>query len=322
MTNAAANAMSWAKMVKSHLHQNPQSEIVIEITHDSSHDSSAVTAAHSSSYTYTHETKYKQEVDTIAKEVAIKFYEQCQTDMLGIARRSDLERLFNKTFPNSQKEFAVVLFAMAKGLKCVNVFNRGQELEWFPLSKTQLNRIKRAMRQLVPVPATGGWTAVGAVAAAIEAESIEAETEEQPIQKPIQNQIETIPAAAVAAVADAKQQPKPDFTSKSNDVEVPAFPDTPEPQPISTEDLIQEISRLRAEIKEVDFEIESLITFHREHLREMNRVKTINDKQLGTDLFDFHNSMKSRHEHVLDDLQTEISRKREKLAKLCDLLKQ
>ena len=84
---------------------------------------------------------------------------------------------------------------------------------------------------------------------------------------------------------------------------------------------MHQISQIRAEIKEYDGEIESLIPFHREHLREMNRVKTISDTQLGIDLFNFHDIMKSKFEVVLNDLQAEISAKRERLAKLCDLLK-
>ena len=305
MTAASATTgISWAKIVKSHLDKNPQSEIVIEIT------TTAAAAPTDLTSTPPQENRYKPEVDVIAKEIAIKFYEQCQTKFQGIVRRSELEKLFNQTFPNSEVEFPVVLFALAKGLKCVNVFNRGQDLQWFPLCKTQLNRIKRSMKQ--PVQATDGWTAVGAVAAA-------------QIQKPeeIQQEIKAVVAEPVAAAAvAATQQPKPDFTINTNDVEVPTFPGTPEQQPISTEELIQQISGLRGEIKDIDTEIESLIVFHREHLREMNRVKTINDQQLGNDLYSFHDRMRTYHEQVLDDLQLEISRKREKLAKLCDLLKQ
>jgi hypothetical protein len=304
MTAASATTgISWAKIVKSHLDQNPQSEIVIEFTTTAAAVPTALTSSPPQ------ENKYNQEVDVIAKEIAIKFYEQCQTQFQGIVRRSELEKLFNNTFPNSEIEFPVVLFALAKGLKCVNVFNRGQDLQWFPLSKTQLNRIKRSMKQ--PVQATDGWTAVGAVAAA-------------QIQKPekTQQEIKAVVVPEPAEPAAATQQPKPDFTINSNDVDVPTFPDTPEQQPISTEELIQLISGLRGEIKDIDTEIESLIVFHREHLREMNRVKTINDQQLGNDLYSFHNRMRTYHEEVLDDLQLEISRKREKLAKLCDLLKQ
>jgi hypothetical protein len=291
---AAATAMSWAKIVKSHLDQNPQSEIVIEIDHDA-----AAVPHHTTEQQpapQQHAAHHSKEVDPSAKEIAIQFYEQNQTQLHGFVRRSDVEHLFHQKFPTSEKDFAVVLFALAKGLKCVNVFNRGQDLQWFPLSKTQLNRIKRSMKQ--KVSSSDGWTGIGAKAVH---------------DRALQQDAHPIEEEQVHA--------KPDFATQIS-ANVPSFPNTPEQEPIAPEDLMHEISQVRAQIKELDGEIESLITFHREHLREMNRVKTINDTQLGIDLFNFHDIMKSKFEVVLNDLQAEISGKRECLARLCDLLKQ
>jgi len=296
-TNAATatNAMSWAKIVKSHLDRNPESEIVIEIEHPA-----AATATEQPTIPQLHHSHHSKEVDPLAKEIAIQFYEQYHTQLHGLVRRNDVEHLFHQKFPTSQKDFAVVLFALAKGLKCVNVFNRGQDLQWFPLTKTQLNRIKRSMKQ--KVPSTDGWTAIGAKA-----------TQQQ--QDEDSHQLELIEQEH-----DEQTKPKPDFTTE-NVQNVPSFPNTPEQDSISPEDLMHQISQVRGQIKELDGEIESLITFHREHLREMNRVKTISDTQLGFDLFNFHDLMKSKFEVVLTDLQAEMSGKRERLARVCDLLK-
>jgi hypothetical protein len=297
MTASAATAMSWAKIVKSHLDQNPQSEIVIEIDHRP-----AVSTTTDAEQQPPHQpvNYHSKEVDPVAKEMAIQFYEQNQATLHGFVRRSDVEDLFHQKLPDCEMDFAVVLFALAKGLKCVNVFNRGQDLQWFPLSKTQLNRIKRSMKQ--KVPSSDGWTGIGAKAV----------VHERPLQQDANSQQHT--------PIEEQEQAKPDFAEIAPDV--PSFPNTPEQEPISPEDLMHQISEVRAAIKELDGEIESLIPFHREHLREMNRVKTISNKQLGFDLFNFHDVMKSKFEVVLNDLQAEISEKREQLARLCDLLKQ
>lgn len=287
MTATAATAMSWAKIVKSHLDQNPQSEIVIEIDHDAVPNNTV-----EQQQPPQHAHHHSKEVDLGAKEIAIHFYEQNHIQLHGLVRRSDVEHLFHQKYPGSEKDFAVVLFALAKGLKCVNVYNRGQDLQWFPLSKTQLNRIKRSMKQ--KIPSSDGWTGIGAKA-----------VHDHPLQHPIE---------------EDRDQEKPDFATESA-ANVPSFPNTPEQEPISPEDLMHQISQVRGQIRELDGEIESLIPFHREHLREMNRVKTINDTQLGIDLFNFHDCMKSKFEVVLNDIQAEIAVKRERLARLCDLLK-
>jgi hypothetical protein len=304
MTASAATAMSWAKIVKSHLDQNPQSEIVIEIDHEPTISTAAAEQQPLQPAQYTH----SNEVDPVAKEIAIQFYEQNQGTLHGSVRRNNVEHLFYQKFPDCEKDFSVVLFALAKGLKCVNVFNRGQDLQWFPLSKTQLNRIKRSMKQ--KVPSSDGWTGIGAKAVIHEQHPLQHDANSQ--QQPLPPQIEE---------EQKQDQPKPDFGTEIAAHDVPSFPNTPEQEPISPEDLMHQISQIRAEIKEYDGEIESLIPFHREHLREMNRVKTISDTQLGIDLFNFHDLMKSKFEVVLNDLQAEISAKRERLAKLCDLLK-
>ncbi len=301
MTASAATAMSWAKIVKSHLDQNPQSEIVIEIDHE---PAVSTTAVEQQPTQPAHYNAHSKEVDPVAKEIAIQFYEQNQETLHGSVRRNDVEHLFYQRFPDCETGFSVVLFALAKGLKCVNVFNRGQDLQWFPLSKTQLNRIKRSMKQ--KVPSSDGWTGIGAKAVIHEHHDANSQQQQLPPIKEEQEQ----------------EQSKPDFGTEIAAHDVPSFPNTPEQEPISPEDLMHQISQIRAEIKEYDGEIESLIPFHREHLREMNRVKTISDTQLGIDLFNFHDIMKSKFEVVLNDLQAEISGKRERLAKLCDLLKQ
>ena len=295
MSAAAAttpvNKMSWAKIVN----PNPLSS-----SSDAKTDVIAII-----DITQTHEDPnpkkpFKQEVDYRAAEMAKNFYEQNQDKIVGTARRNDLERLFNQFFPNPEREFAVVLFAMAKGLKCVNVFNRGQQFEWFKTSKTVINRTFRSLKK--PVQSSDGWTAVGGKVEDFPTAKLESnETTEEPREN---------------------QQPvtAPNFRREIEPV--PTLPETTETVPLSIDQIVGNISALKQEISDLDIEIEALLAFHREHLREINRSTGISNKSLGQHLHGFHTASVQRLEQVLDEIQAEINQKRESLALYCDMLKQ
>ena len=299
--NATANKMSWAKIVNPNPSSSPSSNItqdvvaIIDIIQTTSQDAAA------SATTKKH---FKQEVDYRAAEMAKNFYDQCQDKIVATARRNDLEALFNQHFPNPYREFAMVLFAMAKGFKCVNVFNRGQDLEWFKTSKTAINRAFRALKK--PVQSSDGWTAVGG------------KVEDFPVAKPESSE------PAEKPKENTKKNPEPVAapTFKREIVPVPTLPETTEIVPMSLDQIVGTISELKQEIADLDNEIEALLAFHREHLREINRSTEISNKSLGQHLHEFHTASVQRLEQVLDDIQAEINQKREKVALYCDMLKQ
>jgi hypothetical protein len=74
---------------------------------------------------------HSNEVKPEATEAAHEMFRSRRTEILGTKYRTELEIIFREVFPHSTNvSFAEVLFALAKGLKLVNVFNGGKNLEW------------------------------------------------------------------------------------------------------------------------------------------------------------------------------------------------
>ena len=229
---------------------------------------------------------FKQEVDPVAFKIAQDFYEKCQTEITATTRRNDLEKIFKTWIQNPEREFSMVLYALAKGMKVVNVFDRGAALEWHKCHSSTINRTKRAMKK--PCQTSDGWTSIG--------------TPSQKKEEPIE-----------------ESYPKPKFDRE--DVSVPNLPEV-EPEILSMTEIVEKIGQIKTEIKGLDTEIESLLAFHREHLREINRVDEIQPKDLGNYLKTFHEQMIIELERVLDSIQAEINSKRELQSRYCDMLKQ
>ena len=274
---------SWAKIVNpSASESSKKNEVVavIDIYRET-------TIAESAAKEEPPKKSYSQDVDPVAFEIAQDFYEQWHSDVSATTRRNDLEKLFYQHYPNPQREFAIVLFALAKGMKVVNVFNRGQDLEWQKFSKRTINRTKRTLKK--PVQSQDGWTYIGKSA-----------PETQPEQT---NDV----------------APSPNFNQESTPV--PTLPESEETV-LTMDEIIAKISKVNGEIKDLDTEIESLLVFHREHLREMKRTEEISNKSLGQYLNTFHDQMVHNLETVLDSIQSEINAKKTEKSRYCDMLKQ
>lgn len=239
---------------------------------------------------FTQEKKgYSTEVDPIAMEVARDFYECHQDNIIGITRRNDLHQYFQNEFPNAQREFPVVLYALAKGLKLVNCFNRGQDLEWRTPPKS-MKKKKSAFSKKITKEADG-WMTVG---------------KPQPIT--IQPEL----------------TPKEDFTPSpkfSREVEVPKSQKPIDGERLDDNQIISRIASFKADIKILDNEIECFLCFHREHLREMKRLENLGD-ELSIKLAKFHDQCANNLETMLDELQTEANKKIKAKNQFCDLLKQ
>jgi hypothetical protein len=227
---------------------------------------------------------HNQEVDHVALKIAQDFYEQCQKEITATTRRNDLEKIFRNFCEQPEREFAVVLYALAKGMKVVNVFERGASLEWHKFNPSVINRTKRSLKK--PTTSNDGWTTKG-----------------QP------------PVAKEYQVEPAKFQ--------REETHVPSLPEAViENEPLSMDEIIQTIAQSKAEIKELDNEIESLLNFRREHLGEINRVQEISNKDLGAHLKGFHEHRVIDLESLLDSIQAEINSKKEIQSRYCDMLKQ
>jgi len=224
---------------------------------------------------------FKSEVDPVGFKIAQDFYEKCGAQITTTTRRNDLEKIFTAWNPHSEREFPIVLYALAKGMKVVNVFDRGAALEWHKCHTANINKTKRAMKK--PHQGADGWTNIG-------------------------------------PPEDKKDEPldEKEFTPKVHQAEVSETI----PVTLSMDEIVQKISQTKSEINDLDSEIQSLLAFHREHLREIDRVESIQDKQLGVYLKKFHERMVTELEKVLDSIQAEINSKKEIQSHYCDMLKQ
>jgi hypothetical protein len=274
MSAAVESKISWAKIVNPEAGSASTGEIVAVI--DIYREAPAATEQREEAP----KRSFSQEIDPVAFSVAQNFYEQRHADVTATTRRNELERLYRKFSTDPQCEFPVVLFALAKGMKVVNVFNRGQDLEWHKSSKSTINRAKRSFSK--PIQKEDGWTTVG-------------------------------------REIRVAEKPSPKF--KKEETVVPTLPDTPA-ESLSMDEIVGKIGQIKGDIKDLDTEIEALLVFHREHLREINRIQDISDKSLGQHLNDFHHRMVIELEKVLDSIQSEIVEKRQAQSHYCDMLKQ
>ena len=96
-----------------------------------------------------HHSKHTTEVKPEAIEAAHMMFRTHRNAIVGTKYRNELEQIFNQVFPNgAEVSFAEILFAMAKGLKLVNVFNKGKDLEWH-VGKYQPPKIETRLKKFV-----------------------------------------------------------------------------------------------------------------------------------------------------------------------------
>ena len=239
-------------------------------------------------YPVTEKKNYSTDVDPLAMDIARNFYECYQDQIVGFTRRNDLQHFFHQEFPNAECEFPVVLYALAKGLRLVNCFNRGQDLEWRQPMKKHYNTKDTKKKNV----SADGWVTIG--------KTNNVTVQAKPIEEPI-------------------VEPSPRFSKK---VDVPENQGPVEELPkLNDDEIIAQIGQLKTEIKVLENEIESLIPFHREHLREMKRFDSTTNS-LSKRMYAFHDNAAKNLEDMLDELQNEINIKTKTKNQLCDMLKQ
>jgi len=102
-----------------------------------------------SEITTNHHSKHTTEVKPEAIEAAHTMFRSQRNAIVGTKYRNELEQIFNQVFPNgTDVSFAEILFAMAKGLKLVNVFNKGKELDWH-IGKYQPPKMETRLKKFV-----------------------------------------------------------------------------------------------------------------------------------------------------------------------------
>lgn len=131
----ASSTLNFAKAARAGLSEeeiekmNANTEIVavIEIHHDTATTGNQGPARQEQPIKNTHSNQVKPD----ATEAAHEMFRKCRNAIVGTKYRNELELIYREVFPHSTNvSFAEVLFAMAKGLKLVNVFSGGKNLEW------------------------------------------------------------------------------------------------------------------------------------------------------------------------------------------------
>ena len=269
----------------------------------------------------------KTEVHPQALEIAKDFYSKHYEQIVQTQHREELRSVFTVYAPQANnRAFSIVLYAMAKGMRVVNVFNHGQ-VEWRESSATQefLSAKKRTTRQKLIVQ-SDGWTSVGVPSTDILEETQQPKQQTHPVSKPTI----TVPKhttrvndnlfVSLAESEDTKEDaPSPRFSKEGEYIvktKATAFPE------YSMDDLIERIRGLTDRIKTHDMEIENLIPFHREHLREMRRINALeNRSELEERLYSFHDTHSQQVADMLDNIQDEMNRLIKEKRELCDQLK-
>ena len=256
----------------------------------------------------------KTEVHPQALEIAKDFYAKHYEQIVQTQHREELRSVFTTYAPQANnRAFSIVLYAMAKGMRVVNVFNQGH-VEWRESSATQefLATKKRTTRpKLIVQP--DGWTSVGVPSTDI----LEAV---QPLPPSKKHTTQVNDNVFVSLEDTVEEAPSPRFSREGEYIVKSKVTATPE---YSMDELMERIRRLSDRIKTHDAEIENLIPFHREHLREMRRINASETRnELEERLYSFHDTHSQRIVDMLDDIQDEMNRLIKEKRELCDQLKE
>ena len=246
----------------------------------------------------------KTTVDDRALEIARAFYNSQSDSIRSILTRKDLAARFHSTMSESPVSFAMVLFAMAKGMRVVNVYDSGAKLEWRTIA-----------------PTTGGGAAKPSSIAAVKPAPIAAAKPSAAPAKMVtdkdgwstiiakggakaQNIVVAAPAITTAPAPTITAAPAPTIT---------AITDTPTAS-VAEDELISVLQETKSKIRRLETEIETLVD---EHTNIKHQITLCPIQRV----VDFHRVTIATLESLLDGLEAErvelIAHKNE----LCDKLK-
>ena len=288
----------------------------------------------------------KSEVHPQALEIAKDFYVKFYDEIVQTQHRDELRSVFSSYAPQANnRAFSIVLYAMAKGMRVVNVFNHGQ-VEWRESSTTQeylTTKKKGGKQKLIVQP--DGWTSVGVPSTDV------LEGVKHPIPTPAVKKLpppirmndsnmfvslaeatntegegaEALPLSTESIRVSPRPQdtkddtPSPRFSKEGEYIVKTRATTFPE---YNMDELMERIRIISERIKTHDMEIENLIPFHREHLREMRRINGMDSRsELEERLRVFHDTQSQRIADMLDDIQDEMNRLIKDKRTLCDQLK-
>lgn len=280
-------------------------EVVVEIDFASTKPvPEPVVAAATATVTTKHTAPLKTTVDDRALEIARSFYGSPQAaNIRSITSRKELAELFRSIVGESPVSFAMVLFAMAKGMRVVNVYASGEKLEWRTVAPSSSSSSSSASEQPIvkkkPVDSSA-HTATPAIkkTANVTTDKEGWSTIVKGTAKP-----KDVSVATVAVVAEPE---KP--VAALEPVVVAAVVDEPEAK------IIEDLQSTKASIRKLEAEIAILVD---EHTNIQDQIKSCPIERV----VEFHRATIKELEHLLDGMEAERVALIQHKNELCDKLK-
>lgn len=252
---------------------------------------------------------YSKQVDPRALQVAEHFYTKHMDAVLETSRRSALEELYNNVMREYTRAvgFPVMLYALAQGMKVVNVFNRGQQLEWHK-PRNQYLKASRNTKKIHKLD--DGWISIGAPVVEVEKDTKSKTDSEYPGT--------FIPATELLEVVVEKMDEPVNVEEKTTTPEKRTT--TPEKK-MTNDEIIDELHNLKNSIRDHDNGICSLVCFHNDHNREIQNLSNLSC-EVAKRISKYHEKAKNELADFLDQLQNELDTMRSRQSELVKMLKE
>jgi hypothetical protein len=281
-------------------------EVVIEIDFASTKPIVPEPVVAAAAATTKHTEPLKTTVDDRALEIARSFYGSPQAaNIRSITSRKELAELFRSIVGESPVSFAMVLFAMAKGMRVVNVYASGEKLEWrtvAPSSSSSSSASEQAItKKPVASTATKSSSSSTHTNATATKKTANVTTDKEgwsTIVKGTAKPKDT-PVAVVAVVAE------------------PEKPAVATDEPVATEpeaQIIEGLQATKASIRKLEAEIAILVD---EHSSIQEQIKCCPIERV----VEFHRITIGQLEHLLDGMEAERVALIQQKNELCDKLK-
>lgn len=257
-----------------------------------------------------HTEPLKTTVDDRALEIARSFYGSPQAaNIRSITTRKELAELFRSIVGESPVSFAMVLFAMAKGMRVVNVYASGEKLEWRTVAPSASSSASEQPIMKKPVVATtAGHKSSTHTNATATKKAANVTTDKEGWSTIVKGTAKPKDTVAVSAVFAEPEKPTVVVAEPVVVVAAAAPADEPEAQ------IIEDLHATKASIRKLEAEIAILVD---EHSSIQEQIKCCPIERV----VEFHRATIAELEHLLDGMEAErvalIQRKNE----LCDKLK-
>lgn len=260
-----------------------------------------------------HTEPLKTTVDDRALEIARSFYGSPQAaNIRSITTRKELAELFRTIVGESPVSFAMVLFAMAKGMRVVNVYASGEKLEWRTVAPSSSS--SSASEQPIKKPATKASSSSTHTNATATKKAANVTTDNEGWSHIVKGTAKpkdtsSVVGAAVSAVVAEPEKPTVVVAQPVVVVAAAAAPaDEPEAQ------IIEDLQATKASIRKLETEIATLVD---EHTDIQHQIKCSPIERV----VEFHRATIVQLEHLLDGLEAERVALIQHKNELCDKLK-